>query len=37
MLFFNDDLDFLDGVVAGFWEGARHGLGYAVGVYCPAA
>jgi hypothetical protein len=36
-LFFNDDLDFLDGVVARFWEGAGHGLGCAVGVYCPAA
>jgi len=36
-LLFNDDLHFLDGVVAGFWEGARHGLGCVVGVDCPAA
>jgi len=36
-LLFNDDLDFLDDVVAGFWEGAGHGLGNSIGIYCPAA
>jgi hypothetical protein len=37
ILFFNDDLHFLDGIVAGLWEGAGHGLGCAVGIDCPAA
>jgi len=36
-LLFNDDLHFLYRVVAGFWEGAGHGLGYAVSVDCPTA